>query len=111
MTDSTDSTVVAVCGSKDCRTRPEYDDLTAALGGADVPVEVIDSRCLDICKGPVVVVRRTDDRPIVFRKVRGRKQRRDLVALVAGGPVTDRLRSIRVTGSTARRAIARIRPR
>jgi hypothetical protein len=106
-----DAGVVAICGSKDCRGWPEHDQLTAAFGSADVPCQVVDSRCLDICKGPVVVVGRIDERPLVFRKVRGRKQRRDLVALAAGGPITDRLRSLRVTGNSARRAIARVRPR
>lgn len=103
--------VVAVCGSKDCRARPEHDELTVALGGTDVPWQLIDSRCLDICKGPVVVVGRSDRRPLVFRKVRGRKQRRDLVALLEGGPITDRLRTLGVTGPGARRAIVRVRPR
>lgn len=111
MTTSTTSSMIAICGSKDCRARPEYDELTTALVDADVPRQVIDSRCLDICTGPVLVVGRIDKRPLVFRKVRRRKQRRDLVALVAGGPITDRLRSLRVTGSTARRAIVRVRPR
>ncbi len=102
---------VALCGSKDCRTRAEHADLAEALTTGSVPCHLIDSRCLDVCSGPVVVVAYGSDRPRVFRKVRTGKQRRDLAALVSGGPMTDRLRAIRVTGKRARKAVARVRPR
>ncbi len=102
---------VALCGSKDCRTRAEHAALAEALTTGPVPCRLIDSRCLDVCSGPVVVVGFGTDRPRVFRKVRSGKQRRDVSALAAGGPMTDRLRAIRVTGKRARKAIARVRPR
>ncbi len=101
---------MAVCGSKDCRTRDGYADLLRELT-ASGQCQLVDSRCLDICSGPVVVVDVGAERARVFRKVRRPKQRRDLVRLVVGRPMSDRLRRLQVTGSTARRARRRIRPR
>jgi len=102
---------VAVCGAKDCRGRAGHADLLAQLTSGDVPCRVVETRCLDVCSGPVVVVGVGERKPRVFRKLRGRKQRRDLTAVVAGASMTDRLRAIRVTGASARRAVSRIRPR
>lgn len=100
---------VAVCVAKDCRTSDGHRRLVEELDA--VPCRLVASRCLDVCSGPVVVVGVGERKPRVFRKVRRRKQRRDLRALIAGGSVTDRLRALRVTGSSGRRAVARVRLR
>lgn len=103
--------MVALCGSKDCRTRSGHAELVEQLVAGDRPCQLIESRCLDICSGPVLVAGYGEERPQVFRKVRTAKQRRDLLRFLGGAPMTDRLRALRVTGKKARRAIGRVRPR
>jgi len=98
-----------VCGAKSCRREEGYDELHRDLAAV---ADVVTVRCLDVCAGPVVVVAPASDGPIVLRRMRTRKRRRDLVALVlAGGArpqMTSRLREREVRGRRRRRAIVRL---
>lgn len=96
---------VALCVGKDCRRRAEFDDLHALLTG----VPHIETRCLDVCKGPVVVVCPETDDEIVLAMIRSRKERRDLRrSIVSGRPLSERLERRRVTGSKRRTALRRL---
>jgi len=96
---------VAVCIGKDCRRRAEFDDLHAEL--MDLPH--VETRCLDVCKGPVVVVHPDADDAIVLAMLRSRKQRRDLRrTIVNGGAPSGRLARRTVTGSKRRTALRRL---
>ena len=67
---------VVVCIGKACRRRAEFADLRSELMG----VPHVETRCLDVCKGPVVVVGLDSGDELVLAMVRSRKQRRDLAA-------------------------------
>ena len=96
---------VAVCIGKDCRRRAEFDDLRGEL--MDLPH--IETRCLDVCKGPVVVIHPDADDAIVLAMLRSRKQRRDLRrTIVNGGALSGRLARRTVTGSKRRTALRRL---
>lgn len=96
---------VAVCAGKSCRRHEAYGDLLRDLGGV---ADVVTVRCLDVCDSPVVVVGPDTERPIVLRKVRKRKQRRDLIALARGEPITARLREREVRRKRRRKALDRL---
>ncbi len=94
---------VALCAGKDCRRAEGYRELRSELG-ADADVSVV--RCLEVCVGPVVVVELS--KPIVLRKLRTRKQRRDLVAVLNGAALSDRLDRRRVRGKSRRVALGEL---
>ena len=96
----------AVCTGKDCRRSAGFEELQASLSG----VAYVETKCLDVCKGPVVVVDPASPDAVVLAKVRSPKQRRALLLLVArGGDPPDRLARRAVTGSTRRRALRRLK--
>ena len=72
---------VALCIGKDCRRRAEFDDLHSLLTG----LPHIETKCLDVCKGPVVVVSPHSDDEIVLAMIRSRKERRDLRRSIVSG--------------------------
>lgn len=95
---------VALCVGKDCRRRAEFDDLHSLLTG----LPHIETKCLDVCKGPVVVVSHSDDE-IVLAMIRSRKERRDLRrSIVSGRALSERLERRTVTGSKRRTALRRL---
>ena len=100
--------MVVVCGGKDCaRERAdEHRLLLGVLGGA---VEVVPSSCLDICSGPVAVLDVEGDSPIVVEKVRKGKHRRAVVARLQGADGGKPLRTRRVRGKDARKALKKAR--
>ena len=96
---------VALCVGKDCRRRVEFDDLHSLLTG----VPHIETKCLDVCKGPVVVVCPHSDDEIVLAMIRSRKERRDLRRTIVGGrALSDRLERRTVHGSKRRTALRRL---
>ena len=69
----------------------------------------IETRCLDVCKGPVVVIHPDSDDAMVLAMIRSRKQRRDLRrTIVNGGAPSERLARRTVTGSKRRTALRRL---
>jgi len=99
------TTSVALCIGKDCRRRAEFDDLRAEL--MDLPH--IETRCVDVCRGPVVVIHPDAEDAIVLAMLRSGKQRRDLRrTIVNGGAPSERLARRTVTGSKRRTALRRL---
>ena len=100
---STTTTVGAVRGQR-CRRSHEF----AAIQGALSPCQVIETRCLDICDGPVVILEPLSDDPIVLSKLRSAKDVRDVHRLVDGEiNLSARLKKRRVLGSKRRSALRR----
>ena len=100
---------VAVCVGKDCRRSDGHGPLVDDLDAVGVVIEV---RCLDHCRGPIVVLDPDDEKPVVLERIRSQKQRRDLVAVVDEGvPLSGRLRNRRVRGSNRRAVITKLRRR
>jgi hypothetical protein len=98
------TTIVGVCVGKDCRRSHEF----AAMQGALSRCQVIETRCLDICDGPVVILQPLSDEPIVLSKLRSGKDVRDLNRLVNGEiKLSARLKKRRVLGSKRRSALRR----
>ncbi|MEL6894140.1 MAG: hypothetical protein AAFP84_21295 [Actinomycetota bacterium] len=95
-----------MCAGKDCRKLCEFakmHDLLAARG------DVLELKCVGICKGPVVVVNPTSKDAAVFAKVRSKKQRRSILQAAEGSPETpDALSSLRVSGKHRRSALKRV---
>lgn len=99
-----DMAVVVVCRGKTCRRSEGHDELRREL--EDV-AEVVTSSCLDICKGPVVVIEPTGEHPAVLQKVRSPKARRDVRAVVeTGAGLSPRLERRQVAKKKARKALA-----
>lgn len=97
---------VGLCVGKDCRKRSELTPLYEALQPA---CHVTYLPCIGVCKGPVVVVDIDANKPRIFRRLRSKKERRDLLRLVKdGGPPSDRLRAARVKGSKRKAALRRV---
>jgi hypothetical protein len=95
---------VAICTGRSCRKRDGAAALRDAVAGSG---RVVDSSCLSICKGPVVVLDPLGDVPLVLSKVRSRKAIRDVGRVVAGRPPSRRLRERTVTGSKRDKAVHR----
>ena len=80
-----------ICRGSDCR---KYAKKLRKFGdrlGGDVEVKTV--KCLDICKGPVVLVHR-DGRKYYFKKLRGKKLRSSLAKFLSVGEMDDALRSL-----------------
>ena len=101
-----DQPVVALCSGKDCRTRCEYRKVRAAL---DEHCTVIDLKCVGLCDGPVVVAHPTSDTPLVLSKLRTKRDRKQLVRLVAGdAELTGTLRGRVVSGGKQKKILRRV---
>ena len=101
---------VAVCTGKDCRKRSEYRELRAVLDdGAGGGADVVETSCLDVCKGPVVIVEPMSVHPVVLAKVRSKKAHTHLRRLVDGrGGLTSTLEELAVSKSDRRTALKRL---
>lgn len=95
---------VAMCAGKACRGRAEHEPLRERLAAE---TDLGRFRCVGVCAGPVVVVTPPGDAPVVVARVRSPKAQRDVVRLLRGRPLSDRLRRRRVGGSKAAKAIRR----
>ncbi|MCB0998197.1 MAG: hypothetical protein R2713_04520 [Ilumatobacteraceae bacterium] len=98
---------VAVCTGSSCRRRDEHVQLLERLGEANL--RPLGFGCADICTGPVLVVTPPDGSPVVLRRVRSPKARRDVVRLARGRALSERLRRREVRGSKAAKAIRKVR--
>lgn len=96
---------VAVCAGKDCRSRCESAKVRSILDGR---CEVIEMKCVGLCKGPVVVVDADSASPVVYSKVRSKRHRRLLAGAIAGDQgARDGLAGLQVVKKSTRRAVAR----
>ena len=73
--------VVALCAGKDCRKRCEFVEMREALG-ADC--DVVELACVGLCNGPVAVLDLGSSKPVVYSKLRSKRQRRLVVAAATG---------------------------
>ena len=104
-TRSAASPAIGVCVGKDCRKRDEHADLLDAIDDC----EVLPVRCLGICSGPVVAVAPRSDDPVVYSKVRTKKQRKQLRRLVHDArPAGTALAGREVSGSKRSKALRRL---
>ena len=88
---------------------PLLSDAVAPIGADAAGRSAASTRCLDVCKGPVVVVCPDSGDEIVLAMVRSPKQRRDLRrTIVNGGALSGRLARRTVTGSKRRTALRRL---
>ena len=101
--------VVGLCSGKDCRRSHEFSAMKHALSRC----EVVETRCLDICDGPVVILAPLSAEPVVLSKLRSPKDVRDVGRLVrneiekGGISLSARLEKRRVLGSKRRSALRR----
>lgn len=72
---------VALCAGKDCRKRCEFAKIRDAL---DAQCDVVELRCVGLCNGPVVVIDPACDKPVVYSKLRSKRQRKLVIAAAAG---------------------------
>ena len=105
--ESSDRPIVAMCAGKDCRKRCEF----AAVHDELVEqCDIVDIRCVGICSGPVVVVHPTADQPLVFSKLRKKRQRRELVAVaVTDAEPSRELRAQSGSGSKHKATLKQVR--
>lgn len=103
-----DGSQVGLCTGKDCRRAAGYRTVERELRRG---VTVVELPCLDVCDGPVVVLRPRSSGPVVLENVSGRGLAHEVVEhVVDDAELSGRLRKRRVTGSArskARRRIAR----
>ena len=98
---------MAICAGKDCRNHEAYGALCDAVGGEGVVLQI---KCLDHCRSPVVVLDPETDAPIVLERVRSGKKRRALVGLLrSGAPLPEPLVKSQVTGKPRKKALTRLR--
>jgi hypothetical protein len=96
--------VVGLCAGKDCRRSREFEDLKATLTGCTI----VETRCLDICHGPVVIVEPLSEDPVVLSKLRAPKDARALQRVIDGdAELSGHLKKRRVLGSKRRSALRR----
>ncbi len=95
---------VGLCTGKDCRRSPEFPEMKSALSRCDV----VETRCLDICDGPVLILDPLSDDAVVLSKLRSPKDVRDVRRVLRGHvSLTARLEKRRVLGSKRRSALRR----
>jgi len=99
--------VVALCAGKDCRSRCEFSTTRDAL---QAHCDVVEMRCVGICKGPIVVAHLDSAEPVVLARVRSKKQRKRLVAVATGASdVGGSIESLHVRGKKRRSTVRRAR--
>lgn len=76
-----DRPVVALCAGKGCRKRCEFAEVRKVL---DRDCDVIELKCIGLCNGPVVVAQPDTDSPVVYAKLRSKRDRGLLVGLASG---------------------------
>ncbi|MFT5733523.1 MAG: hypothetical protein ACJAQ3_001549 [Planctomycetota bacterium] len=98
---------VALCTGKTCRRSPGFAELECALSQS---CAVVRARCMGECKGPVVVAHPRAAEPVVLRRVRKPKQRRDLLAFLFGlEGLSERLEQRRLVARSREKAIEKAR--
>jgi hypothetical protein len=96
--------IVGLCAGKDCRRSREFEGIKRAVSRG----EVVETRCLDICDGPVVILDPMSDDAVVLSKLRSSKDARDVELLLGrAAKLTKRLQKRRVLGSKRRSALRR----
>ncbi|WP_040491971.1 (2Fe-2S) ferredoxin domain-containing protein [Ilumatobacter nonamiensis] len=96
---------VALCAGKDCRKRCEAAKIRDSLADG---FRVVELKCVGICSGPVAIVDPGSDRPIVYSKLRSKRDRKLLVRAVAGEQgARQELATRSVTKKKARRTVSR----
>ena len=73
---------VALCCGKDCVKDEGFAELREALRRG---CTVRETRCLGVCKGPMVILEPDSKKPRVLKRLRKGKHRRDLLALLFEG--------------------------
>lgn len=84
---------VAICAGKDCRKRSGYVKMRKVL---DQHGQVSDLKCVGLCKGPVVVASPDSENPVVYTRLRSKRDRRRFSDLLSGstrarGELSDRV--------------------
>ncbi|MET0908970.1 MAG: hypothetical protein ABWZ99_05825 [Ilumatobacteraceae bacterium] len=103
-TKASTTTIVGLCAGKDCRRSREFGEMQGALARCTV----VETKCLDICDGPVVILDPLSDDAIVLSKLRSSKDVRDVQRLANGeAKLSARLEKRRVLGSKRRSALRR----
>jgi hypothetical protein len=98
---------VALCCGKDCVKDTGFAELRDALTR---DCDVRETRCLGICKGPMAIIGPGAKKPRVLKRLRKRKQRRDLLAvLLDGAPLSNRLKRRLASGKKRRSALRKAR--
>lgn len=97
---------ITVCAGPDCARdeRKAYKDLVDRAQGAGV--ELCRTRCMKVCHGPVAILD-VDGSPVVVSRLRGAKDRAAVVEGSLSGRLPKRLRKVTVTGTKAKKALAR----
>ncbi|MEM9711838.1 MAG: hypothetical protein AAGA17_06420 [Actinomycetota bacterium] len=99
---------VVLCAGSDCAKdeRRAFRKLREAVRQSGL--DVVPSRCLGVCNGPVVVVDPVGERPVVLRRVRRGAARRAVIDLARSKRSAVRSDdALAVGGKKARRAIRR----
>lgn len=73
--------VVALCAGKDCRKRCEFAKMRDVL---EAQCEVLEVKCVGLCNGPVIAIDADANKPLVYSKLRTKRQRKLVLAAVAG---------------------------
>ncbi|MEP1122332.1 MAG: hypothetical protein ABJH68_00395 [Ilumatobacter sp.] len=73
--------VIAMCMGKDCAKRRESAKMRNAL---ETECDVVDLKCVGLCDGPVVAIDPGARRPVVYSKLRSKRQRRLVIAAALG---------------------------
>lgn len=94
-----------MCSGKTCRRSEGFAELETALSES---CSLVKTRCLGECKGPMVVTQPDGPEPVVLKRVRKPKQRRDLLAFLFGvEALSERLVRRRLAGRKREKAIER----
>lgn len=72
---------VGLCVGKDCRKQSEFGKVRSTL---EQQCDITELKCLGVCSGPVVVVEPDSSKPIVYRRMRTKRQRSLVLAASAG---------------------------
>jgi len=84
------SVQVQLCIGSDCRKKRKRIRKLTELFSDVAPLKTV--KCQDICSGPVVIVRRSQEL-FWFKKLRNKKSRRHLLEFVMGERLTDHLKT------------------
>lgn len=98
---------IALCAGSDCAKdrRKDFRRLRAGLDGCDVVM----TKCMGVCHGPVAVLGAQTDRPVVIERIRSGKQVKAIRRLADhGGDVPRRLQQV-TKPKKLREAITRAR--
>lgn len=90
---------MALCAGKDCRKRCEFAKVRTTLRRAH---DVVELSCVGICDGPVVVVRPDQNKPVVLSKLRTKRDREQLMTLIASGKTPSGALKSRVVSKSKR---------